>query len=128
MPKQKLSNEQKQVIVKRFKAGEAITSLATEYGVSWGCISLVCKNALGKDYNAVLNANHTYARTKTLKLNNYFMQIAALIAKGTTLQEIASETGQSIQYVRWWCKEKLSEKTFNKLIENRKEEVNDRKA
>lgn len=128
MPKQKLSNEQKQVIVKRFKAGEAITSLATEYGVSWGCISLVCKNALGKDYNAVLNANHTYVRTKTLKLNNYFMQIAALIAKGTTLQEIASETGQSIQYVRWWCKEKLSEKTFNKLIENRKEEVNDRKA
>lgn len=128
MPNQKLTNEQKQVIVKRFKAGEAITSLATEYGVSRGCISLVCKNALGKDYNAVLNANHTYVRTKTLKLNNYFMQIAALIAKGTTLQEIASETGQSIQYVRWWCKEKLSEKTFNKLIENRKEEVNDRKA
>lgn len=128
MPNQKLTNEQKQVIVKRFKAGEAITSLATEYGVSWGCISLVCKNALGKDYNAVLNANHTYVRTKTLKLNNYFMQIAALIAKGTTLQEIASETGQSIQYVRWWCKEKLSEKTFNKLIENRKERLNDRKA
>ena len=55
---------------------------------------------------------------------HYFMQIAALIARGTTLQEIASETGQSIQYVRWWCKEKLSEKTFSKLIENRKAGLN----
>ena len=120
MSKQKLTNEQKQVIAERFKAGEPMPSLAKKYGVSWTYISRACKNALGKDYNSVLKANHTYVRTKTLKLNNYFMQIAALIAKGTTLQEIASETGQSIQYVRWWCKEKLNEKTFNKLIENRK--------
>lgn len=128
MFKQKLTNEQKQVIVKRFKAGETMMSLAKEYGVSWGCISFTCKNALGKDYKAVLEANRTYIRTKPPRLNNYFMQIATLIAKGTTLQEIASETGQSIQYVRWWCKEKLSKKTFNKLIENRKEGLNDRKA
>lgn len=128
MFKQKLTNEQKQVIVKRFKAGETIMSLAKEYGVSWSCISFVCKNALGKDYKAVLEANRTYIRTKPPRLNNYFMQIVTLIAKGTTLQEIASETGQSIQYVRWWCKEKLSKKTFNKLIENRKEGLNDRKA
>ena len=128
MPKQKLINEQKQIIVERFKAGEPMTCLAKEYGVSWTYIYRVCKNALGKDYETFKDANHTYARTKTLKLNNYFMQIAALIAKGTTLKEIASETGQSVQYVRWWCKEKLSEKTFNKLIENGKEMLNDRKA
>lgn len=128
MFKQKLTSEQKQVIVKRFKAGESIMSLAKEYGVSWGCISFTCKNTLGKDYKAVLEANRTYMRTKPPKLNNYFMQIATLIAKGTTLQEIASETGQSVQYVRWWCKEKLSEKTFNELIKNGKEGLNDRKA
>lgn len=130
MPKQKLVNEQKQVIVERFKAGEPMPSLAKEYGVSWTYISRVCKNALGKDYETFKDANHAYARAQSHppKLNAYFMQIAALIAKGTTLQEIASETGQSVQYVRWWCKEKLSEKTFNKLIENRKERLNDRKA
>ena len=130
MPKQKLTNEQKQIIVERFKAGEPMTCLAKEYGVTWSYISLICKTALGKDYAVFKDANHTYARTQShpLKLNNYFMQIAALIAKGTTLKEIASETGQSVQYVRWWCKEKLSEKTFNKLIENGKEMLNDRKA
>lgn len=130
MPNQKLTNEQKQVIVKRFKAGETMTGLAKEYGVTWSYISLICKTGLGKDYVVFKDANHTYARTQSHppKLNTYFMQIAALIAKGTTLKEIASETGQSIQYVRWWCKEKLSEKTFNKLIENRKERLNDRKA
>ena len=34
MPKQKLTNEQKQIIVERFKAGEPMTCLAKEYGVS----------------------------------------------------------------------------------------------
>lgn len=120
----KLTNKQKQEIVVRFKAGETMSSLAKDFDVTRGYVSVLCKNALGNDYKVVLKANHTYTRTKNLKLNNYFMQIAALIAKGTTLQEIASETGQSIQYVRWWCKEKLSEKTFSKLIENRKVGLN----
>lgn len=124
----KLTNEQKQKIVARFKAGETVTSLAKDFDVTRGYVSVLCKNALGNDYKVVLKANHTYTRTKNLKLNNYFMQIAALIAKGTTLKEIASETGQSVQYVRWWCKEKLSEKTFNELIKNGKERLNDRKA
>lgn len=120
----KLTDKQKQEIIERFKTGETMSGLAKDFDVTRRNVSVLCKNALGNDYKAVLKANYIYARTKTLKLNNYFMQIAALIAKGTTLKEIASETGQSIQYVRWWCKEKLSEKTFSKLIENRKVGLN----
>lgn len=121
----KLTDKQKQEIIERFKTGETMSGLAKDFDVTRRNVSVLCKNALGNDYKAVLKANYTYARAKNQRLNNYFMQIAALIARGTTLQEIASETGQSIQYVRWWCKEKLSEKTFNELIENRKVGLND---
>ena len=124
----KLTKEQRQEIVDRFKAGETITNLAGEMGVSYEHVSMMCKRVLGKDYKATLKANHAYTRTKAPRLNKQFLKIAALIAKGTTLNEIASETGNSMQYVRWWCKEKLSEKVFNQLIENRKENRNDRKA
>lgn len=120
----KLTDKQKQEIIERFKTGETMSGLAKDFDVTRRYVSVLCKNALGNDYKAVSKANYTYARAKNQRLNNYFMQIAALIARGTTLQEIASETGQSIQYVRWWCKEKLSEKTFNKLIENRKVGLN----
>ena len=120
----KVTDKQKQEIIERFKTGETMSGLAKDFDVTRRNVSVLCKNALGNDYKAVLKANYTYARAKNQRLNNYFMQIAALIARGTTLQEIASETGQSIQYVRWWCKEKLSEKTFSKLIENRKVGLN----
>lgn len=120
----KLTDKQKQEIIERFKTGETMSGLAKDFDVTRRYVSVLCKNALGNDYKAVLKANYIYARAKNQRLNNYFMQIAALIARGTTLQEIASETGQSIQYVRWWCKEKLSEKTFSKLIENRKVGIN----
>ena len=120
----KLTDKQKQEIIERFKTGETMSGLAKDFDVTRRYVSVLCKNALGNDYKAVSKANYTYVRAKNQRLNNYFMQIATLIARGTTLQEIASETGQSIQYVRWWCKEKLSEKTFSKLIENRKVGLN----
>ena len=120
----KLTDKQKQEIIERFKTGETMSGLAKDFDVTRRYVSVLCKNALGNDYKVVSKANYTYERAKNQRLNNYFMQIAALIARGTTLQEIASETGQSIQYVRWWCKEKLSEKTFSKLIENRKVGLN----
>ena len=120
----KLTDKQKQEIIERFKTGETMSGLAKDFDVTRRNVLVLCKNALGNDYKAVSKANYTYARAKNQRLNNYFMQIAALIARGTTLQEIASETGQSIQYVRWWCKEKLSEKTFNELIKNGKVGIN----
>jgi len=128
MSKKKLTKEQEQEIVERFKNGETLINLAKKMGVSYVWASTVCKIALGETYKSILKTNRQYTSYNLTKMNNDFLKVAKLIVKGTTLNEIASETGNSMQYTRWWCKTKLNKKIYDQLIQNRRKERNDRKA
>lgn len=114
--------EEKLKFMERFKAGESIQSLCEEAGCEYRCLANFFKVELKDDYRKYVVDNNFKRRAKFGMMNEFYLQIAEMIAKGTTFQALSETFGKSEPYIRWWCKKNLSNARYKQLRINRLKE------